>query len=105
MDFIKTHNGEFLRALITILNNIHPSLHEAVIEPDFDPDALKTAFTELKTALDALDAGTMNRVVNRLLEMTKGTEFNAGAGKVSYHILMSEYDEASKLIETLTNEL
>ena len=99
LSFINMHNNDFLQRLKTLLDNVDSLRSEDVTDAKIDMDALKATLTELSTALDAFDAGKMNRIPSLLLNMTKGTDLSAFAMELSDNILMGEYDNASALIE------
>jgi HPt (histidine-containing phosphotransfer) domain-containing protein len=100
--FIKERTGNFLQALEILLDNIRNHLKTMkTVDTFFDMEAIKQELIELKSAIDAFDATAMNKIVKKLLQLTQGQEMNAVLRKISDDILMSEYDEASTLIEAL----
>ena len=104
LNFIDTYNNEFLHKLKTLLGKIDHFLNETATDPYLDQDTLKSALAELNAALESFDVSAMNRLVNSLQNMTKGTDANAFVRTVSNSILMGEYDEASRLIERFIRE-
>ena len=102
MVYIEMHNAKFIRSLETLLGNINNEL-KAIKKEDspLDSEALKSNLTELKSALNALDASVMFKIVESLSKLTQGSDINAVIRKMSEKILISEYDEAIALIETL----
>jgi HPt (histidine-containing phosphotransfer) domain-containing protein len=66
-----------------------------------DAGQLNAELTNLKTAMETLDAEVMNRTVDTLLNAQCPDDLKAVVRKISKHILMVEYDEAEELIDSL----
>ncbi|MCL2319695.1 MAG: ATP-binding protein [Treponema sp.] len=104
MAFINAQNPVFLQALESLLRSINCVISQVKTEAVLEPAALKPKLTELKTALSTLDAGTMNSLVESLLKQTRATNAYAPITQIADKILISEYDEAAALIESLMQD-
>ena len=100
--FIHEHAEAFTSRLESLLHNMDESIKSyraAVSRPSVDANSLKDELSELKTALEELDIGAINERIDQLLTYAHDDE--AVVRKISNHILLSEYNEAVELIDTL----
>ena len=69
-------------------------------EAPFDKERFESELLALKEALEAFDAGTINKTVESLRSLAP--EENRGIiENIFQNILVSEYDDAGELIQTL----
>ena len=104
LDFINTHHHQLLAALSSLLGNIQDVVSAHMEKSGVSPDAevLKTKLAELKQALETLDAHAMNTIVDALLNLKPCGE---AVQSISRNILMSDFDQALALTESLLEEL
>ena len=107
--FIETHNEEFLQELKYLLNRIKDTLvlyrrNRERTKTGPDRDLLKHELIRLKTALDVLDAGTINEAMENLRNFAGNGEIGEVIKKVSNNILIAEYNDAAALIEKALRE-
>ena len=97
-DYIQSHTSGFIMALEVLLGNIAAGLDAAAKPeaPNFDAEAFRRMLAEMKSAIEALDAGAMNRIIDKLLKLTQGSGLNSIILRMSDNILMGEYDEAAE---------
>ena len=109
-EYIKTRNDAFIEKLSVLVDKVHRVLTEPVqsakepvmiTESKTETENPEVILTELKKAILSHDSANMNIKINRLLKMSKGTSNNATFRKISNYILVCEYDEALKLLESL----
>ena len=102
LDYITKQTPGFVRDLKTLLNNFDYGFKDIKqVGAAFDFDALKLLLEGMKSALDSFDAGAMNRIINSLLELTRGNNISIAISKIADSVLMGEYDEAAELVEEL----
>ena len=100
--FIEANNSKFIQALEKILKSIESALPDDMADgASYDAQTLRVSLAELKSALDAYDAGAMNVIIGNLLKLTQGTAINAELRRIDGCILMGDYDEAAELTEAL----
>jgi HPt (histidine-containing phosphotransfer) domain-containing protein len=110
LDFIKTHTPLLLGSLELLLKNILGALsarkNKAGDEKNgfADADTLINKLSELKTAIEILDAGKMNRTVHDLLALKLSDDTSGAVKDISRSILMAEYNEALTLTEGMLQE-
>ena len=106
MCFIEEYNHRLFAVLEVLLSNIHDAVaaHREKTEVSPDAELLKTRLTELKHALEALDARVMNEVAEHLLRLSLPAETASVVQSISRNILMSDYDKALALTESLLEE-
>ena len=106
LDFIMEHHQMFLADLELLLDNIEDFVSAHLEKADFPPDteALKAKLAQLKQALEALDAHAMNSIMDTLLGQKLCGEA-AAVQAISRSILMSDFDEALALTESLLEKL
>jgi len=104
--FVASNNDNFLMTVKWLLGNIGVALssldasgnHEC--EP-FNSEHFNGELITLKAALATMDGGEINRTVEGLSRFSAPDNIKAAVRKISNHVLMFEYDEASALIECL----
>jgi CheY-like chemotaxis protein len=106
LSFIETNNNHFLMMLEQLLSNINNALsscgaNNGKADGFFDTGQLKTELVKLKSALEDMDGGAINRAIDILLRSACADDIKAAIRKISKHILMAEYDEADALIKSL----
>jgi CheY-like chemotaxis protein/HPt (histidine-containing phosphotransfer) domain-containing protein len=123
-DFIIEKTADFLRNLEETEENIlaalpsrdaaHKNGTDGPDEPDdFDGETgggdktedLRGELIKLKSALENMNAGEVNRAVDTLLYADCGGALKEGLRKISRHILMAEHEEAEAAIESLLREI
>ena len=106
MQFIDDNNKSMLSALERLINDIHsaiPALSATTgigTEP-FDQEQFTSILLRLKAAVEVLDAREIDQMVEALQQMTCTDDVKTALREISRHILLSEFDEASELIESL----
>jgi PAS domain S-box-containing protein len=104
LDYIESRMPQFLSDLRSLLNSINEELEkhrENRSQESYNIELLKLELEELKTALEVLDAGKINRTIQGLQKRTLGDDVGIAVNNISDKILMGEYEEAVELIETL----
>jgi len=109
LDYIKTHTPQFLTNLEMLLSHIHNRLlvrnrSRKEEGSDIDTAELKAILVKLKTAINTLDAGTMNSTIEELQKLKLADNVNGILRSISKHILLTEYDKALALTESLLEE-
>jgi HPt (histidine-containing phosphotransfer) domain-containing protein len=104
---IEKRNPEFVAALESLLDRINITLtaykaEAGIKESSCDMKAVKKELRKLKTALDTLDAGTINKAIDNLREMTQGSSIESSVDKISDNILIGEYEKAVSFIENIS---
>ncbi|MCL2792050.1 MAG: transporter substrate-binding domain-containing protein [Spirochaetaceae bacterium] len=110
LGYIKTHASQFLTDLELILGYVHDRLltrnkSREGENNSIDTAELKTILIELKTAIEMLDAGMINSAIDALLKLKLTEDVNVAVRSISKHILITEYDEALALAESLLKEI
>jgi HPt (histidine-containing phosphotransfer) domain-containing protein len=108
--FIEANNDSFLLSLKRLLDNVGDALAAHGASKDktagaFDTEHIRSELARLKTALEAMDAGEINRAIEALLRLSAPDEQKAAFRKLSNLILVVEYDEAETLIGSLLETL
>jgi len=107
--FIKENNFKFLKELDVLLANINhvtntnrvTNTNFAQSSDDTSREEFITKLSELKEAIEKMDAILTDKVMGELKDMFCGSE-NAGKfEQISAHILLCEYDEAINIIDNL----
>ena len=105
MTYIEAHNPYFLQNMESLLDKINDFLITAAknskTETFINTEMLKSKLSELNTALVNFDAGGMNTIIESLLELTQDTDIHPAIRKISDKILISEYEGAAALVDTL----
>jgi len=103
-DFVKTHNNGFLadlRSLLDRINEVLSSFKKNSGEKKKDTEATKAELVNLKTAINDLDAGSINDIIEELRQSTQGDDMENVITDISDNILVAEYDRALELINGL----
>jgi len=110
--FIEAHLDQFLAELERLLCNIDDVLKKNLDNEAAEsgsgvlkPDALYSILTELKAALEKMDAAAINSGADRLSAFFGSEETDLIYKNISECILIGDYDEAGSLIETLMQNL
>jgi HPt (histidine-containing phosphotransfer) domain-containing protein len=107
--YVDARNAEFLSSLTLLISNIDNYLKTAnaknkTADNDIDIKTIKGDLVKLKTSIEYMDVGAINKTVNKLKQLTGG----AGTGLVIDNILrdtlIGEYDDAVLLIDKLLAE-
>ena len=99
-DYIEAHNDDFISSLAKLLDDIKSVLPSREWETHIDMDSFKDDLLKLKSALENMDARLMKTIVDNIKNTTP--EKHAETVKsIARSILISEYDEAVELIETI----
>ena len=108
MSFIKTNTAQFLTDLESLLSDIYSLPMYSAKGNDknnsIDTSELKTWFVKLKTAIETLNAKDINNTLDFLVNLKLGDNIGDVVQRISKYILIAEYDEALKLIESLILE-
>ena len=103
-DDIKLHTPAFLVALDSLLEKIAGALEDRKqisVEKPCDMEYIGHILAELKTALQSLDAGTVNRTIRELQKAAQTGDIADAVGSISDKILFGEYDEAQEIVDDL----
>ena len=106
LSFIEKHNPQFLSDLESLLSGIQGALSarkgngEGTKRP-VDMNQVRGMLAELKTAIEALNAGVINSTMEALHSQNFADSIGEAVHRISRHILMAEYDEALEEIESL----
>jgi len=106
--FITEHSPAFLADLETLLLNISTAL--AGVKKETPPDADSAAFlqkslTELKTALENMEAGATGHILKGLQAGAWDDKQRKAIETLSRLVILFEYDEAISLIDSLLQHL
>jgi CheY-like chemotaxis protein len=100
--YIKNNCTPFLLTLDQLLNYIGSLLSSNESGADnFDKALFRKKLNTLKNALNDMDGDSINEAIESLLRSSYPNNIKSTIRKVSSHLLMTEYDEAEALIETL----
>ena len=106
LDFVENHNTAFLTDLRSLLNRISDVLSSfkksaGEKKKETDTEEIKADLVRLKTAINELDAGSINDIIERLRQSTQGADMENVIVDISDNILVAEYDKALELIDDL----
>jgi HPt (histidine-containing phosphotransfer) domain-containing protein len=105
LQFIKNNSNNFLSMLERLLDNIKTalSLREAGGNSvnNYDSVLFTSRLNALKEALKDMNGEVINKTVESLLRLTCPDNIKSAIRSISSHLLMTEYDEAESLIDTL----
>jgi len=105
-DFVEKNNYGFLadlQSLLDRINEVLSSFRKSTGEKKKEADAetTKADLDNLKTAINDLDAGSINDIIERLKQATQGDAMEAVITDISDNVLIAEYDRALDLINGL----
>ena len=109
MAFIGGHNSQFTRQMLSLIEKIKTALNaynrnkRGEGEP-LDRELLKGELMKLREALEDLDAGAINDIIENLRKFTQGEEIDAVIQRISDNVLVAEYDEAVAIIDKAMQE-
>jgi CheY-like chemotaxis protein/HPt (histidine-containing phosphotransfer) domain-containing protein len=106
-EYIESHTPALLESLESMLNDIMNflALKQDKSEGDiYDAEELSSELSILKEALEAFDAGTINKSVETLCNIVRSGSVKAQILDISEKILVGEYEEALDIIEKLLIE-
>jgi CheY-like chemotaxis protein len=108
--YIEAHNVKFINDLESLLNIISNALSEYKRTNDagiteVNKETLKSDLLKLKTALEDLDAGTINNTIDNLRNSGYPNKISIALEYISEKILIGEYEEAVELIQALLKEV
>jgi len=103
--YILSNNDVFITELEKLLDNIKNALStydaNEDVENDSDRDEkIKKELGELTSALDVYDIVTVNETVDKLLKLARTEDEKSTMREISNHILLFEYDEVYKLVDS-----
>jgi len=105
---IKENNDKFLLMLEEVLGNIDRALSShrgSIISESFDMEQLKNKLLNLKEALKGMDARVINQTIEELLRIGLTENYRSTMQKISNHVLLAEYHEAVKLIDSIISDV
>jgi len=108
--YIEKHNTALLTALESLLGRIKDAV-SAYMESRgddkdaFDVGAFISELVALRAALEAMDINAMNGTLDKLHKLAHSEDVAAVIRRISYNIMMVEYEEATSLIESFLLEL
>jgi len=106
IEFIKENNGSLVRMLLRLMNDIDKVLSSREVEPVNDSEIigfeqLRGELIRLKAAVDDMDVRVIDEITETLHKASCSDDLKDTIKEVSRYILMSEFDEASELLESL----
>jgi CheY-like chemotaxis protein/HPt (histidine-containing phosphotransfer) domain-containing protein len=109
LDFINSATPKVLTELELLLKRITDALgideEIAVVEEGpFNIELIKDELFNLKKAIEILDAGTINRTIEKLKKNAQPGKAGASIGNISEKLLFGDYDEAAALVDKLLGE-
>ena len=104
--FINEHIREFLTSLEKLLNNISKKLPALDADTEQKTDQaekgiLKSKLAKLRTAIEFLDTGVIQRTIRELQDLKLAENEYAAIRNISESILMADYNNALEQIKTL----
>jgi PAS domain S-box-containing protein len=106
-EYIESHTPALLESLKTMLNDIMVFLAQKQDKTEGDRYDVKELVSELsilKEALEAFDAGTINKSVETLGNIVRSGSVKTQILDISEKILVGEYEEALDIVEKLLIE-
>jgi len=108
-DFVEKNNTGFLADLQSLLDRINEVLSSFKKDSggkkqESNAEATKADLDSLKTAINDLDAGSINDIIERLKQSTQGDAMEDVITDISDNVLIAEYDKALELINGLLAE-
>ena len=112
LDYLVKNNEHFVSGISRLLTNIKAVLTESAKsagegkeETEKETEQFVETLEELKTALEEMNAGTMNRAVGKLLNDALSEQSLSTVRLISKHILMAEYDDAEQIVGNLISAI
>ena len=102
--YVKTHNAVFLtdlRSLLDRINDVLTAFKKNTVEKKKDAEKTRADLVKLKTAIDDLDAGSINDIIEELRQSTHGEDMETVIEDISDNILVAEYEKALGLINSI----
>jgi len=105
-DFVEKQNPAFLadlQSLLDRINNVLTSFRKNTGEKtkEINGETTRTDLAKLKTAINDLDAGSINDIIEGLRQSTQGDAIETVIEDISDNVLIAEYDRALELIDDL----
>jgi PAS domain S-box-containing protein len=105
-DFVEKQNPAFLadlQSLLDRINNVLTSFRKNTGEKtkEVNGETTRTDLAKLKTAINDLDAGSINDIIEGLRQSTQGDAIETVIEDISDNVLIAEYDRALELIDDL----
>jgi len=104
MGYIEKNSRQFLKKLDKLLNEISTIISSDKIKQQSGSllsELLLTELTNLKTALENMNAFEINKSIDSMLVLECTDEVKSILRNISKHILMVEYEQATSLIDSL----
>jgi HPt (histidine-containing phosphotransfer) domain-containing protein len=107
--FIEANSERFIMDLESLMNIISNALSKFNRTGDsgndeYDREALVSDLEKLKTALDAFDAGTINKTIDSLRSTGFPGSISFALDNISEKVLIGEYEEAVELINKILED-
>ncbi|MCL1941513.1 MAG: ATP-binding protein, partial [Synergistaceae bacterium] len=100
--FIKENGVKFLKELEQLLTNIAPVINALHANAGgISSEELASKLSELKNALEEMDAISMNEIIGELVNKISDSDIADKIEQISTHVLLCEYDEAVGVIDGL----
>jgi len=109
LGFVEKNNPVFLtdlRLLLDRINYVLSSFKKTTGEKNYDKntETTRAELVKLKTAINDLDAGSINDTIEGLRQSSQGDAIETVITDISDNILIAEYDKAIELIDGLLSE-
>jgi len=105
--FIEKNLGSFTEQLAELVKNIRaaletltPAAEAQVSAPSLLPSPF-SLFTALKAALEAKNVVELDRIIDELIQKAPDSKTKELLEQISDHVLMAEYDDAVKILDSL----
>jgi HPt (histidine-containing phosphotransfer) domain-containing protein len=106
--FIEENTSPFLvsfESMLHSINHVVKKYREAQKDTteSLNVEAINSDLVKLKTALETLDASTINTTIDNLKKLAGTGDIGDAIESLSENILMAEYDKAIEIIESLVS--
>jgi HPt (histidine-containing phosphotransfer) domain-containing protein len=106
VDYLEANADKFIASLERLLSDITSALQTLGKSGDQscysrETEEFRAELLSLKAALADVDAGVINRSIDKLMESTHVADAKAIISNILKHILLAEYEKADALIDTL----
>jgi PAS domain S-box-containing protein len=102
LNYINSHNGDFLIALSAILDAVKNALDsQNQNKKSINAELFHSELIKLKEALGAMNAGAINNALDCLQKLAWGDKIANNISEISMKVLLVEYEEAEELIDSL----